>query len=68
MDSEFQLKLFEIAVTLKYDQGCWKWYEQVKLNEQYHHAKFDIDHIHYVRENPNVKVFNTPRLTKIMLL
>ena len=28
----FQLKLF-IAVTLKYGQGHWKWYEQVKLNE-----------------------------------
>ena len=29
----FQLKLFDIAVNLKYDQGNWKWIEQVKLNE-----------------------------------
>ena len=29
----FQLKLFDIAMTSKYGQGHWKWYEQVKLNE-----------------------------------
>ena len=28
-----QLKQFDIAVTLKYGQGHWKWYEQEKLNE-----------------------------------
>ena len=28
-----QLKLVDTAVTLKYGQGHWKWYEQVKLNE-----------------------------------
>ena len=44
----FQLKLFDTAVTLKYGPGHWKWYEQVKLNEQYHHAKFDIHHIYGV--------------------
>ena len=31
--SNFQLKPFVIAVTLKYGQGHWKWYEQVKVNE-----------------------------------
>ena len=29
----FQLKLFDIAVTLKYGQGQCNWYEQVQLNE-----------------------------------
>ena len=29
----FQLKLFDIAVTLKYDQSHSKLYEQVKLSE-----------------------------------
>ena len=57
----FHLKLFDTAVTLKYGQGHWKWYEQVKLNEEYHHAKFDIYYIHGVWENPNVKVFDKPR-------
>ena len=57
----FQLKLFNIAVTLKYAQGHWKCYEQVKLNEQHHHAKFDIYHIYGVWANPNIKVFNNPR-------
>ena len=33
---------FVTALTLKYGEGHWKWYEQIKLNEQYHHAKFDI--------------------------
>ena len=35
----FQLKLFDTAVTLKYGQGQWKWYDQIQLNEQQHHAK-----------------------------
>ena len=30
---DFQLKLFDSAVTLKYSQGHKKWYDQVKLNE-----------------------------------
>ena len=38
---DFQLKLIDIAVNLKYGQDHRKWYEQVKLNEQYHQAKFD---------------------------
>ena len=29
----FQLKLFDIAVTLRYGQGHLKWYKQVMLNE-----------------------------------
>ena len=29
----FQLKPFVVAVTMKYGQGHWKWYEQVKLSE-----------------------------------
>ena len=29
----FQLKLYDITVTLKYGQGHWKWYEQATLNE-----------------------------------
>ena len=44
-------------MTLKYNQGHWKWYEWVKRNEYYHHAKFDIYYIIYsVRENRNVKI------------
>ena len=57
----FHLKPFDTAVTLKYDWGHWKWNEQVKLNEQYRHAKFDIDHIYGIWENPNVRVFDKPR-------
>ena len=48
-------------MTLKYGQGHWKWYEQVKLSEQYQHAKFEIPHIYSVWVNPNVKVFDKPR-------
>ena len=44
-------------MTLKYNQGHWKWYESVKLNDYYHHAKFDIYHMYSVRENCNVKLF-----------
>ena len=28
-----QLKMFDIAVTLKYGRGHWKCYDQVKLSE-----------------------------------
>ena len=56
----FHLKLFDTAVTLKYGQGHWKWYEQVKLNEEYHHAKFDIYQVYGIWINPNVKVCNKP--------
>ena len=56
----FQIKLFDTAVTFKYSQGHWKWYEQVKLNEWYHHATVDIYHIHSVQEYRNVNVFVTP--------
>ena len=44
-------------MTLKYNQGHWKWYEWVQLNEFYHDADFDIYHIYSVQENHNVKVF-----------
>ena len=37
---KFQLKLFNIAVTLEYGQGHWKWYEQVTLKAEYHNASF----------------------------
>ena len=46
-------------MTLKYNKGHWKQYKWVKLNESYHHAKFDIYHIHSIQENCNVKVFTT---------
>ena len=55
----FELKLFDAVVTLKFNQGHRKWYEWVKLNEYYHHAKFDSYHIYSVRENFNVKDFAT---------
>ena len=36
------------------------WYEQVKLNKQYHHAEVDIYHIYSVQENYNDKVSAMP--------
>ena len=56
---KFQLKLFDTAETLKYNQGQWKWYEWVKLNEYYHYAKFVLYHIYSVRENRNINIFAT---------
>ena len=47
-------------MTLKYKQDHWTC-EQVKLSENYHHAKFDICHIYSVRENRNIKVSATYR-------
>ena len=55
----FQLKLFDTAVILKYNLGHWKWYEWVKLNKYYCHIKFDIYYTYSVRENCNVTVFAT---------
>ena len=52
--------MFDTAVTLKYGEGNWKWYEQVELNEKYHHAKFDIYHFHGVWVNPNFNVSTSP--------
>ena len=46
-------------MTLKYNQGHWKWDDWIKLNEYYPYAKFDIYYIYSVRENRNVKVFAT---------
>ena len=48
-------------MTLKYNQGQWKWHEWLKLNEHYYQAKFGIYHIYSVRENYNVKVLATYR-------
>ena len=44
-------------MTLKYGQGHFKLYEQVKVNEMYYHAQIYIYHIYGVREDLNVKVF-----------
>ena len=49
-------------MTLKYGQGYWKRYEEVKLSERYHHAKTDVYHIYGVGENPNVSIFNQSML------
>ena len=51
--------MFDTAVTLKYNQGHWKWHEWVKLSEYYHQAKSDIYDIYSVGENCNVTVFAT---------
>ena len=48
-------------MTLKYNHGHWNWYEWVKLNEYYHHAKLDIYHNPSVWENHNIQVFATYR-------
>ena len=50
-------------MTLKCNQGHWKWYEWVQLNEHYHHTKFDIYLIYTVQENRNVKVSTIYRLS-----
>ena len=55
----FQLKQFDIAVTLKYNKDRWKWCEWVKFSDYYHHAKFDIYYVNSVQENHTVKVFTT---------
>ena len=57
---KFQLKLFDTAVAFKYGQGHWKWYEQVKLNEKFQYANFDIYHIHGVWENSNLEFSTIP--------
>ena len=38
--------MFDIAVTLKYDQGHSQWHEQVKLSEWYCHVMFGVYHIY----------------------
>ena len=52
----FQLKPFDTAVTLKYNQGHRKWYEWLKLNKYYQYEKFDIYHFYSPRENRIVEV------------
>ena len=56
---KFSGKLFDTAVTLKYKQGHWKWYEWVQLREYYYHTKFDIYHIYSVWVNRNINIFAT---------
>ena len=55
---KFHLKLFDTSVTLRYIQGQRKWHKWVKLNEYYHHTKYDNYHIHSVREIATLKFCN----------
>ena len=55
----FNFIAYERKIFMKHNQGHWKWYEWVKMNNYYYHAKFDIYHIYSVRENQNFKVFAT---------
>ena len=55
-------------MTLKYNEGHKKWYEWVKLNQYYHHAKFDNYHTYTVRENLSVKVFAIYRQSAALTL
>ena len=59
-NTNFSVKIFDIAVTSKYGRSHWKWYEQVKLSELYRHTKFDIYQIYVTWINANVNVFNKP--------
>ena len=59
LQNQQSYKLFDTAENLKYNHGHWKWYEWVKLNKYYHHAKFEIYHSYCVWQNCNVKVFAT---------
>ena len=56
----FQLKVLDIAVTLKYGQGHWKWNEKVKLSEEYHNAKFDTYTFMVSRWVPMLKFSTSP--------
>ena len=58
---------FYDAVTLKGGQGRSKWYELVQLGEYTRRAVFDNYHIHSVRENSNVKVYDTPHYIDSLL-
>ena len=53
--------MFDTVVTLEYGQGHWKWYDQVKVNEEQQYAKFDFNHIYGVWEDVSVEVFDKPR-------
>ena len=46
-------------MTLKHNQGLWKWNEWVKLHEYDQAAKFVVFYMYSVRENCNVKVYAT---------
>ena len=52
MDIKFSVTLFNTTANLKVVR-------MGKLNEYYHHIKFDIFHVYSVRENRNVKAFAT---------
>ena len=58
---DFQFKLFDTAVTLKYNPGHWKWYEWVKLNDRktIMQSLTFIIIIYSLRKNHNIKVFDT---------
>ena len=58
---KFSVKIAWHCCDLIIQSGHWKWYEWVKLNENYHYAKLDLHCIYSVRENHNVKVFATHR-------
>ena len=50
-------------MTLKCNQGHWKLYEWVKLNEYYHHAKFDIYYIYSQRKLQRKRFCHTQTLS-----
>ena len=64
-NTTFLVKTVDIAGILKYGQGHWKCYEQVKINQHYHHAKLKRPPLNIsLRQKANIKVFvklgNTP--------
>ena len=62
---QFQFKLFDTTVTLKYGQGYWKWHELVKLNEYYHHASFDFITFMVSEKIPMLKFSTSPDTSPI---
>ena len=55
----FSVKTVWHCCDLEIQSRSLKVYERVKLNEYYHHEKFDIYHIYGIWENRNFKVFGT---------
>ena len=57
----FQLYLFDIAMTLKYDRGHWNWYEQVfnSMSSTIMRLTF-ISLMVSEEKNPNDKDFDKP--------
>ena len=59
--------MFDHAPTLKYGQCQWKWYEQVKLNEQYlQNIKLDIYYTCIISEKSRHEIFVPSRLVSWM--